>query len=426
MSEAQALEGKTIVLGVTGSIAAFKAVEVLRRLTKAGANVVTMMTRAACQFVGPLTFQTLARHPVMLDEEAFRSTDPRMKHIWMAETGDLVLVAPATADIIGKYANGIADDLLSTFLLTTVAPVMLAPAMETNMYTNPIVQHNMARLKAWGIEVIEAEHGVLASGKVGQGRMVEPEQIVARVTERLSAPRKPQDLIDRTVLVTAGPTQEPIDTVRFISNPSSGKMGYAIAEAAHQRGAKVILVSGPTNLTPLRGVTSHHIRTACEMREAVVREYETADVVIKAAAVSDYRPKQFIPYKVKKNEEMQTVELVRNPDILAELGQRKGKRVLVGFAAETDDLLTNAQKKVQSKHLDMIVANDVRHAGIGFQSDENKVLILHDNGRVEDLPLMSKQQLAHEILARVVARLRAMQGPSSRKEGADEPIARPR
>jgi phosphopantothenoylcysteine decarboxylase / phosphopantothenate---cysteine ligase len=408
MSEFLTLDGKTIVLGVSGSIAAFKAVEVLRRLTKLGANVVTIMTRTACHFVGPLTFQTFSRHPVMLDEEAFRSTDPRMKHIWMADTGDLVLVAPTTADIIGKYANGIADDLLSTFLLTTVAPVILAPAMETHMYTNPIVQSNMARLKALGVEVLEAEHGVLASGKVGQGRMVEPEQIVARVIERLAAPAIPDDLIKRTVLVTAGPTQEPIDTVRFISNPSSGKMGYAIAEAARQRGAEVILVSGPTNLTPPAGVRSHRVQTAREMYTAVMREYEQADVVIKAAAVSDYRPKQFIPYKVKKTEDVQTVELVRNPDILAELGQRKGKRVLVGFAAETEELLANAQKKVQAKHLDMIVANEVGRAGSGFQSDENKVLILHDNGRIEDLPLMSKPQLAHEILARVVERLRGM------------------
>jgi phosphopantothenoylcysteine decarboxylase/phosphopantothenate--cysteine ligase len=405
MSEPQALEGKTIVLGVSGSIAAFKAVEVLRHLTRSGANVVTIMTHAACQFVGPLTFQTFSRHPVMLDDDVFRSTDPRMKHIWMAETGNLVLVAPTTADIIGKYANGIADDLLSTFLLTTVAPVILAPAMETTMYTNPIVQSNMARLKALGVEVMEAEHGVLASGKVGQGRMVEPEHIVARVIERLATPTVPHDLIKRTVLVTAGPTQEPIDTVRFISNPSSGKMGYAIAEAARQRGAEVTLISGPTHLTPPAGVKSHSVRTACEMHEAVVREYETADVVIKAAAVSDYRPKQFIPYKVKKTEEVHTVELVRNPDILAELGQRKGKRVLVGFAAESEELLANAQKKVQAKHLDMIVANEVGRAGSGFQSDANKVLILHDNGRIEDLPLMSKQQLAHEILARVAARL---------------------
>jgi phosphopantothenoylcysteine decarboxylase / phosphopantothenate---cysteine ligase len=409
MSEALALEGKTIVLGVSGSIAAFKAVEVLRRLTKSGANVVTIMTRAACQFVGPLTFQTFSRHPVMLDEEAFRSTDPRMKHIWMAETGDLVLVAPATADIIGKYAHGIADDLLSTFLLTTVAPVILAPAMETNMYSNPIVQSNMARLRALGVEVMEAEHGVLASGKVGQGRMVEPEPIVARVIERLTAPAMPQDLIKRTVLVTAGPTQEPIDTVRFISNPSSGKMGYAIAEAARQRGAEVILISGPTNLMPPAGMQSHSVQTACQMHEAVMRAFEKADVVIKAAAVSDYRPRQFIPYKVKKTEDVQAVELVRNPDILAELGQRKGKRVLVGFAAETEELLANAQKKVQAKHLDMIVANEVGHVGSGFQSDANKVLILHDNGRIEDLPLMSKRQLAHEILARVVERLRGIE-----------------
>ena len=408
MSEALMLEGKTIVLGVTGSIAAFKAVEVLRRLTKAGANVVTIMTRAACHFVGPLTFQTLSRQPVMLDDDAFRSSEPRMKHIWMAETGDLALVAPTTADIIGKYANGIADDLLSTFLLTTIAPVILAPAMETNMYTNPIVQQNLARLKGFGVEVIEAEHGLLASGRVGEGRMAEPERIVARVIERLTTPAIPQDLAERTVLVTAGPTQEPIDTVRFISNPSSGKMGYAIAEAARQRGAEVILVSGPTNLAPPSAVKSYSVRTAAEMREAVLGEYEKVDVVIKAAAVSDYRPRQFFPYKVKKTEDMQTIELIRTPDILAELGQHKGKRVLVGFAAETEDLLANARKKVQAKRLDMIVANDVSTTQIGFRSDENKVLILHEDGRIEDLPLMSKQQLAHELLARVVERLQAI------------------
>jgi phosphopantothenoylcysteine decarboxylase/phosphopantothenate--cysteine ligase len=331
-----------------------------------------------------------------------------MKHIWMAETGDLALVAPTTADIIGKYANGIADDLLSTFLLTTIAPVILAPAMETNMYTNPIVQQNLARLKGFGVEVIEAEHGLLASGRVGEGRMAEPERIVARVIERLTTPAIPQDLAERTVLVTAGPTQEPIDTVRFISNPSSGKMGYAIAEAARQRGAEVILVSGPTNLAPPSAVKSYSVRTAAEMREAVLGEYEKVDVVIKAAAVSDYRPRQFFPYKVKKTEDMQTIELIRTPDILAELGQHKGKRVLVGFAAETEDLLANARKKVQAKRLDMIVANDVSTTQIGFRSDENKVLILHEDGRIEDLPLMSKQQLAHELLARVVERLQAI------------------
>ena len=406
MLEGQALAGRTIVLGVTGSIAAFKAVEVLRALTRAGADVVTIMTRAACQFIGPLTFQTLSRQPVMLDAEAFQSTDPRMKHIWMAQTGDLGLVAPATADIIGKYANGIADDLLSTFLLTTPAPVILAPAMESNMYTNPIVQGNLARLKALGIEVIDAEYGLLASGKVGQGRMVEPEQLVARVVTRLTTPAIPNDLAGRTVVVTAGPTQEPIDAVRFISNPSSGKMGYAIAEAARQRGAEVILVSGPTSLSAPSGVTLRHVQTACDMRATVLREAEKADAIIKAAAVSDYRPKQSLPYKVKKTSDVQTIELVRNPDILAELGQHKGNRVLVGFAAETDDLIGNAQMKVQAKHVDFIVANDVSQAGSGFRSDANKVLILHDHGQIEDLPLMSKQQLAHEILTRVVERLK--------------------
>jgi phosphopantothenoylcysteine decarboxylase / phosphopantothenate---cysteine ligase len=408
MGDEQSLEGKTIVLGVTGSIAAFKAVDVLRRLAKEGANVVAILTKAACHFVGPLTFQTLSRNPVMRDEDAFRSSDPRLKHIWMAEIGDLVLVAPATADIIGKYAHGIADDLLSTFLLTTTAPVMLAPAMETNMYTHPIVQANLARLKALGVEIIEAEHGVLASGKVGYGRLAEPEHIVKRTMERLTVASIPQDLAGRTVLVTAGPTQEPLDTVRFISNPSSGKMGYAIAQVARERGAEVILVSGPTSLTPPLGVKLYHVRTATEMYDAVLHEYEKVDVVIKAAAVSDYRPKQFIPYKVKKTEGVQLVELVRTPDILAELGQRKGKRVLVGFAAETEDLLANARGKVGAKHLDMIVANDVSQEGTGFRSDENKVVILYDDGRIEDLPQMQKQKLAHEILARVVDRLRAI------------------
>jgi phosphopantothenoylcysteine decarboxylase / phosphopantothenate---cysteine ligase len=409
MSQERPFEGKTIVLGVTGSIAAFKAIEILRRLTNAGADVVPIMTRTAGHFVGPLTLQTLSRHPVMLDEEAFRSADPRMKHIWMAELGDLVLVAPATADIIGKYANGIADDLLSTFLLTTVAPVMLAPAMEPNMYTNPIVQGNLARLKSIGVDVIEPEHGVLASGKVGQGRLAEPEQIVQRVLGRLTTSGITQDLRGRTVLVTAGPTQEPLDTVRFLSNPSSGKMGYGIAQAAQERGAAVILVSGPTHLTPPQGVEFWPIRTALEMHAAVFRAYDGVDVVIKAAAVSDYRPKHAVSYKIKKTDEVQVVELVRNPDILAELGQRKGKRVLVGFAAETEDLLTNAHTKVQAKNLDMIIANDVGRHDIGFQSDDNKVLILHADGQLEDLPQMPKHQLAHEILGRVVARLRVLE-----------------
>lgn len=404
MSDERVLEGKTIVLGVTGSIAAFKAVELLRQVTKAGANAIVIMTQAACEFVGPLTFQTLSRNPVMTDTDVFQSTDPRMKHIWMAETADLVVVAPATANIIGKYAHGIADDLLSTFLLTTTAPVLLAPAMEPNMYAHGIVQGNLARLQALGVEIIEAQHGLLASGKIGQGRLAEPEQIFVRVQERLAVAK---DLVGRTVLVTAGPTQEPLDTVRFISNPSSGKMGYAIADAARQRGAEVILVSGPTNLTVPVGVRQHGVRTAIEMREAVLNEYEKVDVVIKAAAVSDYRPKHAHPYKVKKAEEVQTVELVRNPDILAELGQRKGKRVLVGFAAETEDLLANAQKKVLAKNLDLIVVNDVGQEEIGFQSDANKVMILHADGRMEDLPKMPKKQLAHEILARVVERLQA-------------------
>lgn len=405
MSEPPLLAGKTVVLGVTGSIAAYKAVEVLRRLTKAGAGVVTIMTRAACHFVGPLTFQTLSRHPVMLDDEAFRSPDPRMKHIWMAEVGDVVLVAPATADNIGKFANGIADDLLSTFLLTTVAPVILAPAMEPNMYAHPIVQENLRRLIRLGVEIVQPEHGLLASGKIGQGRLAEPDHIAQRVIERLTGAAITGDLRGRTVLVTAGPTQEPLDTVRYISNPSSGKMGYAIAQAAYERGAAVILVSGPTALTPPAGVKVCGVTTAAEMRQVVLSEYDHVDVVIKAAAVSDYRPKQAAPYKVKKTEDVQLLELVRNPDILAELGQQKGKRVLVGFAAETEDLLTNARKKVQTKNLDMIVANDVGKNGIGFRSDDNKVLILYNDGRIEDLPRMSKRQLAHEILARVVERL---------------------
>ncbi len=404
MSDARPLEGKGIVLGVTGSIAAYKAVEILRGVTLAGANVTVIMTRTACDFVGPLTFQTLSQHPVMTDEEAFQSADPRMKHIWMAEMADLVLVAPATANIIGKYAHGIADDLLSTFLLTTAAPVLLAPAMEPNMYAHPIVRENIARLKALGVEIVEAEHGLLASGRIGRGRLAEPEQIVAHLIERLTVPG---DLAGCTVLVTAGPTQEPLDTVRFVSNPSSGKMGFAIAEAAQQRGAEVVLVAGPTSLTPPLGVKYCSVGTAAEMREAVLKEYGWANVVIKAAAVSDYRPKQPLPYKVKKTEEVQTIELVRNPDILAELGQRKGKRVLVGFAAETEDLLENAHKKVLAKNLDMIVVNDVSKTEIGFRSDENKVLILHADGRVEDLPKMAKRRLADEILARVVARLRA-------------------
>jgi len=392
------LKDKVVVLGVTGGIAAYKAVELLRLLTKAGATVHVIMTRSATEFVAPLTFQTLSMNPV--HTELFNLiSEQEIGHISLADRADLFIIAPATANVIGKLAHGIADDMLTTTVMATKAPVLIAPAMNVNMYQNPIYRENEARLKDHGYLFVEPARGMLACGWEGEGKLQEPAAIFEVAQSALS----PKDLAGEQVLVTAGPTREELDPVRFISNYSSGKMGYAIARAANRRGARVTLVTGPTCLDAPWGVETIPVTSAREMRDAVLEKAATASIVIKAAAVADYRPVRRSASKVKKTDQPETVELVRNPDILAELGASKGERLLVGFAAETDSLLENAGKKLKEKNLDMVVANDVGQAGAGFNVDTNIVRLLYREGRVEDLPLMEKDEVANVILDRLMA-----------------------
>lgn len=398
MPRSSPLQDKTIALGVTGGIACYKSLELIRLLTALKAEVHVIMTEHAQRFITPLSFETLSYHPVLTDMFVTDSEET-MKHIWLAEKAQMLVVAPATANIIGKFAHGIADDLLSTFFITTRAPVLIAPAMNPQMYSHPVVQANVEKLKQHGVEIIEPEHGRLAgrTEKEGKGRLAAPEHICARIQDWFRI----KDLKGLTFLVTAGPTREPLDAVRFISNPSSGKMGYAIAQAARQRGAKVILVSGPTHLPAPAGVEYIQVTTALEMRNAVLAHLEQTDVLIKAAAVSDFRPQEALPHKVKKEQASLVLPLEQNPDILAEVGKRKGKKVLVGFAAETEELLANAQKKIRNKNLDLIIVNDVGNQAIGFNSDENQVLLLYADGRQEELPQMPKIDLADELLDRI-------------------------
>lgn len=397
------LNGKVIVLGVTGGIAAFKAVELLRLLVKAGASVHVVMTKSAREFVAPLTFQTLSMNPV--HTEMFNLIqEQEIGHISLADRADLFIVAPATANILGKIAAGIADDLLTTAVMATKAPVMLAPAMNVNMYNNAVVRENIEKLKRHGYLFVEPASGALACGWEGKGRLQEPDIIFEEAAAALSR----KDLLGTKVLVTAGPTREEIDPVRFISNYSSGKMGYAIARAARRRGAEVILISGPVSLDPPYGVQTVTAVSATEMGEAALAAFQDADIIIKAAAVADYRPEKRAGAKIKKSDVSLSLRLVRNPDILAEMGRRKGDRFLVGFAAETDDLAGNAAKKLQEKNLDMVVANDITRKGAGFGVDTNIVKILDRDGGVEDLPLMGKDELADVLLNRIVAKMRQM------------------
>jgi phosphopantothenoylcysteine decarboxylase / phosphopantothenate---cysteine ligase len=390
------LRGKVIVLGVTGGIAVYKAVELLRLLSKAGASVHVVMTKAATEFVTPLTFQTLSGNPVHL--ELFNLiSEQQIGHISLAERADLFLIAPATANFIGKIASGIADDLLTTTVMATTAPVLIAPAMNVNMYHNPIYQENEARLKGHGYLFVPPACGMLACGYEGEGKLPDP----AVILEEAVAALTPKTLAGERVLVTAGPTREEIDPVRYISNHSSGKMGYAIARSARLRGAEVTLVTGPTAIAPPYGVRVVRVESALEMREAVLDHTEKSDVVIKAAAVADYRPKLRSGVKVKKHADNLVIELEKNPDILAEIGSQKRQRILVGFAAETDDLIANATQKLTKKNLDMVVANDVSQAGAGFNVDTNIVKILFRDGHIEELPLMGKDAVAGMILDRV-------------------------
>jgi len=391
------LKGKEIILGVTGGIAAYKAVELLRLLTKAGADVHVIMTSAATEFVTPLTFQTLSMNPV--STSLFNLISEReIGHISLADRADLFIIAPATANVIGKLASGIADDMLTTTVMATKAQVLIAPAMNVNMYQNPLYRENEAKLKGHGFLFVEPASGMLACGWEGEGKLQEPQVIFEEALAALSK----KDLAGENILVTAGPTREELDPVRYISNHSSGKMGYAIASAARRRGARVMLVTGPTCLAEPYGVETAQVTTALDMRLAIMDRLEESTMVIKAAAVADYRPARRAALKIKKSAGSHTLELEKNPDILGELGEMKGKRLLVGFAAETDDLVGNAGKKLAEKNLDMVVANDISLEGAGFNVDTNIVKLLFRDGTVEDLPLMGKQALADIILDRVL------------------------
>lgn len=385
-------ERPTIVLGVTGGIACYKAVELVRLLVKEGFAVQVVMTREAMEFVTPLTFQTLSGRPVAT--ETFSLTqESEIGHIRVADEAKLFVIAPATANIIGKIAAGIADDLLTTVLMATRAPVLIAPSMNVHMYENPILQDNIRKLKGLGYHFMEPAEGYLACGYEGKGRLPEPEDIVEEIRRLL----KKKDLVDEKLLITAGPNQEPLDPVRFISNRSSGKMGYALARIGLQRGARVTLISGPTALPPPPGLCLVRVTTAAEMREAVLQEFPRATAVLMAAAVADYHPERPIGRKLKRAAGPIVLKLKPNPDILRELGARKNGRILIGFAAETEELVANARKKLREKNLDLIVANDVTQEGSGFESDTNIATLLDRKGTVRSLPLMSKEDLAERI-----------------------------
>lgn len=391
------LRGKTVVLGVSGGIAVYKAVELLRLLVKAEAEVHVVMTRNACEFVTPLTFQTLSQNPVHTEMfDLFQEQE--IGHISLAERADLFLIAPATANLVGKLANGLADDLLSTSLMATRAPVLLCPAMNTNMYENPHYQRNHRSLIEAGYQILEPVSGDLACGWQGKGKLPDPMQIFEQACRILA----PGDLAGMRILVTAGPTREEIDPVRYLSNHSSGKMGYAIAEAAAARGAIVTLISGPVALCAPSSVETIRIESALEMQRVLEDRFDEVDVVIKAAAVADYRSAHRAEQKIKKNHASLSLELEKNPDLLAELGKRKGDQILVGFAAETENLLENALSKLQRKNLDLIVANDVTAEGAGFGSETNLVRFLFADGRQEELPLLSKKDVAGRLLDRIL------------------------
>jgi len=396
------LKGKRLVLGVTGGIAAYKAAEFVRLLVKAEADVHVVMSENAQKFILPLTFQTLSGNPVVTDPFTLLE-DAEIGHIALADLAELVVILPATANIIGKIANGIADDFLSTMVMATKAPVLFVPSMNVNMWENKALQKNIQTLLEMGYQILEPGEGELACHWYGKGRLPELNEVVEKMEDILST----KDLKGEQILVTGGPTQEPIDPVRFITNRSSGKMGYALAKIARRRGAEVILITGPTSLPlPRKDIKFLPVRSAEEMRKAVFNSLEGSSVVIKAAAVSDYRPKVISGEKIKKGESDTTLALERTKDILEELGKKKGNRILIGFAAETEDLIANAKKKLKEKNLDFIVVNDVTRPGAGFSSDTNQVKIIYPSGQVKDLPLMTKEEVSQLILDEVVGLLK--------------------
>ncbi|WP_372813519.1 bifunctional phosphopantothenoylcysteine decarboxylase/phosphopantothenate--cysteine ligase CoaBC [Paenibacillus sp.] len=395
------LNGKTIVLGVSGGIAAYKAAALCSKLAQAGAEVRVIMTASAVKFVAPLTFQTLSRHEVAVD--TFDEKDASVvQHIDLADRADLFVVAPATANVIGKMAHGLGDDMLSTTLLATIAPVLVAPAMNVHMYAHPAVQQNMKTLADRGVRFVEPGTGQLACGYVGKGRLAEPEEIVRAIEQHIAEDGR---LKGKRVLITAGATLERIDPVRYISNDSSGKMGYAIAEAAARMGADVTLVSGKVSVPVPPGVTLVEAESTLEMRDAVLSRMDDQDVIIKAAAVADYRPAEQYEHKLKKTEDEMTMRLVKNPDILQLVGERKTKQLVVGFAAETRDLEKFAMDKLQRKRCDLLVANDVTLEGAGFGTDTNIVRIFDASGLVEALPMLGKREVASRLLSLIADRL---------------------
>ncbi|MDR5658327.1 bifunctional phosphopantothenoylcysteine decarboxylase/phosphopantothenate--cysteine ligase CoaBC [Serpentinicella sp. ANB-PHB4] len=388
------LKGKNIVLGVTGGIAVYKACDIVSRLKKLEANVDVIMTKSAMEFVKPQTFQALSQNMVVTDMfETPRYWD--IEHISLAQKADILLIAPATANIIGKVANGIADDILSTTIMASTAKVVFAPAMNTRMYENEIVQRNIIKLKSLGYEFINPGAGRLACGDIGAGKLAEPVDIVEYINKLQTVK---SDLNGKKVLITAGPTVEKIDPVRFISNRSTGKMGYALAEAASKRGAEVTLISGPTNLSPPANVNLISVSSALEMYKAVLEDFESQHIVIKTAAVSDYRPQTINDQKVKKKDGDMSISLVRNPDILLELGKIKGDKVLVGFAAETNNVIEYAKDKVKRKNLDFIVANNVAEKDAGFGTDTNIVKFIDKHDNINEIDKALKQEIADKIL----------------------------
>jgi phosphopantothenoylcysteine decarboxylase/phosphopantothenate--cysteine ligase len=392
------MKGKKIILGVTGGIAAYKAAELVRQLVRSEAEVYGVMTRSAQAFITPLTLQTLSGHPVATDlfnliEES------EIGHISLADRADLIVIAPATANVIGKIAGGIADDFLTTTVMATRAPVLFAPAMNVHMWNNPILQENIQKLKARGYHFIDPEAGELACGYEGEGRLAD----IAEIVEEIRCLLAPQDFSGDKILITAGPTEEAIDPVRFLSNRSSGKMGFALARCSRRRGADVLLISGPTALPCPRRIRCIPVSSTEEMRQAVLQNMDGKSVLIMAAAVADFRPRRRAAEKMKKSQNSLLLELERTPDILAETGKDKAKCLRIGFAAETQDLLENARAKLAEKKLDLIVANDVSQPGAGFGVDTNIVKLIDPSGKIEEIPLMAKEQLAGVILDRIAA-----------------------
>lgn len=388
------LKGKKILLCVTGGVAVYKACTLVSKLSQQGAVVRVVMTESARKFVTPLTFQALSRQPVYID--TFEENEPEIiTHIDIADWADVVLVAPATANIIAKAANGIADDIVSTMLLATTAPVLFAPAMNVHMYEHPTVTKNIQTLMEYGHQFLDPGEGYLACGYVGKGRLMEPEQIIERLQvffERATS------LCGKTVLITAGPTQEKIDPVRYYTNHSSGKMGYAIAEEAKQRGARVILISGPTNLQQPKNIEIINVTSAQEMFDKVIERFEKADIIVKSAAVADYRPVVAYDQKLKKQEGNLVINMERTTDILKTLGESKTSQFIVGFAAETENLIEHAKEKLNRKNLDMIVANNIAQEGAGFQAETNIVTFIRKDGTSNELPLMTKKEVAQKLL----------------------------